>query len=160
MAGKKKQSKPRGVRITNRRARRDYHIHEIVECGLELLGTEAKSLRAGQAKIDEAFARIDAGQVYLLGANIALYPLAAEGMQHNPTRKRKLLLHRQQINQLRVRTEQKGRTLVPLTIYFKKGWAKCELGIVEGKRKFDKRETLKKKQQDRDIQREMNRRKK
>jgi len=159
MAGKKEQSKPKGVRIGNRKAFHDYHIEEKVECGISLVGTEVKSLRAGQAKIDEAYARITTdGEVLLIGANIALYPLAGDQMQHNPTRKRKLLLHRRQIQLLQVKVLQKGKTLVPLAMYFKHGWAKVELGIAHGKQSFDKRDSLKKKQQQRDIQRELHRR--
>lgn len=125
---------------------------------MELTGTEVKSLRAGQAKIDEAYARITpAGEVFLVGSNIAMYPQAAEGMQHDPTRKRKLLLHRRQIEKLEAHVKQKGKTIIPLAIYFKQGWAKCELGIAEGKRDYDKRETLRAKQQQMDIKRELKR---
>ncbi len=155
-----KDSKPKGVRIGNRKAFHDYHIDEKVECGIELMGTEVKSLRAGQAKIDEAYARIDEGQVFLIGANIAPYPQAAEGMQHNPTRKRKLLLHRRQIHQLQVQMQQKGKTLIPLAIYFHRGWAKVELGLAEGKKTYDKRETLRKRDHQRDMDRAMRRRRK
>lgn len=162
MARKKKQSdggdqKPQSVRIANRKAFHDYHIDEKIECGIELVGTEVKSLRAGQAKIDEAYARVEGGQVFLVGANIALYSQAAEGMQHNPTRKRRLLLHRRQIHQLQQRIQQKGKTLVPLAMYFHKGWAKVEIGVAEGKRNYDKRESLRKKDHQRDMQRAMRR---
>jgi SsrA-binding protein len=162
MAKSKKQSgegdqKPKGVRIANRKAFHDYHIDEKIECGVELLGTEVKSLRAGQAKIDEAYARVEGDQVFLVGANIALYPQAAEGMQHNPTRKRRLLLHRRQIHQLQQRIQQKGKTLVPLAMYFHRGWAKVELGVAEGKKNYDKREDLRKKDHQRDMQRAMRR---
>ena len=155
MARKKKHPAPKSVRITNRKAGHDYHIREVVECGVALLGTEVKSLRAGQARIAEAYARIRKGEVYLVGANIALYPQAAPGMQHEPTRDRKLLLRRSQIAKLVDHVKQKGKTLVPLAMYFSRGWAKCEIGIAEGKRQYDKRQALVKKQQRRDIQREM-----
>lgn len=158
MARKKQQSKPRGVRISNRKAFHDFDIIEKIECGMALRGTEVKSLRAGSVRIDEAYARLEGSEVYLVGANIALYPQAAADMQHDPTRKRKLLLHRRQIEQIASHLNQKGRTLVPLAVYFKNGWAKCELGIAEGKRQFDKRDALKRKQQKRDIEREMRRR--
>ena len=98
------------------------------------------------------------GEAFLIGANIAPYPLAADGMQHDPTRRRKLLLHRRQIHQLEVHLNQKGKTLIPLAIFFKGGWAKCELGVAEGKKKYDKRDAIKKRQQQRDIAREMRRR--
>lgn len=158
MAKKKQPEVKRGVRIANRKARYDYHILEVVECGLELEGTEVKSLRAGQAKIDEGFARVQDGEVFLVGANIAPYPQAAAGMQHEPTRDRKLLLHGRQIDQLESHVRQKGKTIVPLAIYFKRGWAKCELGIAEGKRQYDKRDAIRKRDQQREIAREMSRR--
>lgn len=158
MPGKTDKTGPKSPRIINRKARHDYHIIEVVECGIELTGTEVKSLRAGQAKIDEAYARIDDGQVYLVGANIALYPQAAGAMQHVPARDRKLLLHRNQIRQLQVHVRQKGKTLIPLAMYFKRGWAKCEIGIAVGKKQYDKRQDLKKRDQQREIGRELHRR--
>ncbi len=155
---KKQQTSHHQPRISNRKARRDFHILEVVECGIELYGTEVKSLRAGQAKIDEAYARVRNGEVFLVGANIAPYPQAADGMQHGPTRDRRLLLHRRQIHQLEVHVKQKGKTIIPLAVYFKRGWAKCELGIAEGKRHYDKRDAIKKRDQQREIAREMSRR--
>ncbi len=155
---KKEQAKPKGVRITNRKARHDYHISEVVECGLALVGTEVKSLRAGQARITEAYARIVKGEVFLVGANIALYPQAAAAMQHEPTRDRKLLLRKSQIAKLQDHVNQKGKTLIPLAMYFSRGWAKCEIGIAEGKRQYDKRNDLRKKDHRREMQREMRRR--
>jgi SsrA-binding protein len=146
------------VRIRNRRAWRDYHVEEKVECGLELQGTEVKSIRDGKVKLDEAHARVKNGEVYLVGAEIAMYPKAAAGMQHNPTRSRRLLVHKRQIRQLELHVQQKGRTLVPLELYFKRGWAKVSLGLVIGKQAHDKRETIKRRDAERDIAREMNRR--
>src|SRR5512142_661726 len=115
---------PKTARIVNRRARHEYHILEAVECGMELVGTEVKSLRAGQAKIDEAYARVRGGQAFLVGVNIATYPMAAAAMQHDPSRDRRLLLHRRQIDHLQAHALQKGNTLIPLAVYFKDGWAK------------------------------------
>lgn len=158
MAKKKEQGRPKGVRIQNRKARYDYHILEVVEAGVELLGTEVKSLRGGQAKIDDAYARIQDGQAYLVGANIAIYPNAAGGMQHEPMRDRKLLLHKRQIDQIESHVRQKGKTVVPLAIYFKRGWAKCELGIVHGKRAYDKRQAIRKRDQEREMARELGKR--
>ena len=158
MAKTKEQPEKRGVRIVNRKARHDYRISEVVECGMALKGTEVKSLRAKQARIDEAFARVIDGQVFLVGANISLYPQAAPGLQHDPARDRKLLLHRRQIAQIESHVRQKGKTVVPLAVYFKRGWAKVELGIAEGKREYDKRDTLRKRDQQREMAREMNRR--
>jgi len=156
--GKSGTAKAASPRIINRRARRDYHILEVVECGIELLGTEVKSLRNGQAKIDEAYARVRGGEVFLIGSSIAPYPQAAPAMQHEPTRDRKLLVRRGQIRQLESHVRQKGKTLVPLAIYFRRGWAKCELGVAVGKRQYDKREAIKKRDQQREIARELSRR--
>lgn len=160
MAKKKKKEpdKPKGVRISNRKAFHDYHIIEKLECGLSLVGTEVKSLRAGQAKIDEAYARLEHGELFLIGANIALYPQAGESMQHVTTRKRKLLVRRKQLHALTVRVQQKGLTLVPLAVYFHRGWAKCEIGIAQGKQRYDKRDALRKKDQQRDMERATRRR--
>ena len=158
MARKNQETGSTGVRISNRKARYSYHVSEKVECGLELTGTEVKSLRDGQARIDDGFARIHNGQVFLVGVNIAMYPNAAGLLQHEPLRDRKLLLHRRQIAQLATHVQQKGRTLIPLAIYFKKGWAKCELGVAVGKRSYDKREAIKKRDEQRDVAREMHRR--
>ena len=158
MVKKKEQGRPKGLRIQNRKARYDYHVLEVVEAGVELLGTEVKSLRDGQAKIDDAYARISDGEAYLVGANIATYPNAATGIQHEPMRDRRLLLHKRQIDQIESHVRQKGKTVVPLAIYFKRGWAKCELGIVTGKRTYDKRETIRKRDQQREMARAMSQR--
>jgi SsrA-binding protein len=164
MAKKKKQVDPPqkkatgALRIRNRRAWHDYHVEEKVECGIELTGTEVKSIREGKIKLDEAHGRVKNGEVYLVGADIAMYSQAAPGMQHNPTRPRRLLLHKRQIHQLEAHIQQKGRTLVPLELYFKRGWAKVSLGLVVGKQVHDKRETIKRRDAERDIAREMNRR--
>ena len=158
MAKKQKKSLKTAPRIRNRKARHEYHILEVVECGMELLGTEVKSLRAGQAEIDEAYARVDDGEVFLIGATISPDPQAGEGMQHDPGRDRKLLLKWRQIEQLETHVKQKGKTIIPLAIYFKRGWAKCELAIARGKKQYDKRETIRKRDQQREIAREMTRR--
>ncbi|MFP4355289.1 MAG: SsrA-binding protein SmpB [Phycisphaerae bacterium] len=158
MAKKKEQSGKNTPRIRNRKATHDYHLIEKLECGIELTGTEVKSLRAGQGKIDEAYARIQDGELYLIGANIAHYKQASEGMQHDPTRKRRLLAHKRQIAQLESYVRQKGKTIVPLAIYFKNGWAKCEVAVGEGKRSYDKREDIRKRDMQRDIKRAMRRR--
>ena len=163
MAKKKGKSEdhggdPRTPRVSNRRAFHDYHILEKVECGLELRGTEVKSLRAGSATLDGAYAAIRDGQVYLCGATIAVYPQATGVLQHDPMRDRKLLLHAGQIHKLQVHTSQKGHTLVPLALYFKKGWAKCEIGAAMGKRAYDKRQAIRTRQQKRDVDRELKRR--
>ncbi len=144
--------------ISYRRAFHDYHILEKVECGLELLGTEVKSLRAGNAVLAGAYGQIRGNEVFLCGASIAVYPQAVGTLQHDPVRDRRLLVHRRQIHKLQVYVAQKGHTLVPLALYFKKGWAKCELGAATGKRAYDKRQALQKRQQQRDMDRELRRR--
>ena len=159
MAKDKQEHRKNEPRISNRRARHDYHLIEVVECGIELVGTEVKSLRAGQAKIDDAYAKVRGGEVFLIGANIAPYPQAAEGMQHDPTRDRRLLVRGRQITQLETHVRQKGNTLVPLAMYFKRGWAKCEIAVAVGKRQYDKRQAIQERDQRRDIDREMRRRK-
>ena len=158
MARKEESGSAGNPRIVNRKAWHDYHVLEKLECGIELTGTEVKSVRAGSAKIDEAHARVQGDQLFLVGANIATYPQAAPGMQHDPTRDRRLLIHRRQIPLLMAHVQTKGRTLVPLALYFKRGWAKLELGLVEGKRLFDKRQQLRDRDAKRDIAREMHRR--
>ncbi len=156
---KKKDNKPsRAPRIVNRKARHDYEILEVVECGLELTGTEVKSLREGRMKISEAYGRICDEQVYLVGAHISPYPNASEAMQHEPDRDRRLLLHRRQINKIKSHVRQKGKTLIPTSVYFKRGWAKCELALAVGKRQYDKRQAIKEKEEKRRIKREISRR--
>lgn len=145
-------------RVSNRKARHEYFITETLECGVELVGTEVKSLRAGGAKIDEAYVRIKNGQLFLVGSHFSPYQQASAAMQHDPTRDRKLLIHRRQMAQLETHVKQKGQTLVPLAIYFKRGWAKCEIGLAVGKQKQDKRQDIKKREAQRDISREMRRR--
>jgi len=152
-ADKKGDSAERTPRVQNRRARFDFHIVEKVECGIRLQGTEVKSLRAGNATLAGAYARISEGEVFLCGANIALWPQATGVLQHDPFRDRKLLLHRRQIAKLETHAAQKGHTLVPLALYFKSGWAKCELGIAIGKRTHDKREALQKREHQREMDR-------
>ena len=146
---------PHAPRIRNRKAFHDYHILQHVEAGLVLTGTEVKSLRAGQCQIEDAFARIRGTEVWLTGVNIAIYPQAVGALQHDPTRPRKLLLHRRQIAELQKLTAQKGNTLVPLTIYFHRGMAKVELGVAVGKQAYDKRQDLKTRQAKRDMDRDL-----
>ncbi|MCP4375388.1 MAG: SsrA-binding protein SmpB [bacterium] len=156
-SGKGKESAPKGVRISNRRARRDFEIIEVVECGIQLTGTEVKSMRAGNAKIDEAHARIVNGELFLIGSTFGLYAQAAAAMQHVPSRDRKLLIHKRQLLKLEVHVRQKGKTLIPMAMYFKRGWAKCEIGVAVGRRSYDKRDAIKKRQQSRDMARDLGR---
>lgn len=136
----------------NRKARHDYHLEDNLEAGIVLTGSEIKSLRAGAASVNEAYAMIRDGEVWLVGATIE--PYAQAGMRnHDRLRDRKLLLHRREIAKLRARVEQKGFTLVPLRIYLKGGRAKVELALGRGKDTIDKRQTAK----TRDAKREMDR---
>ena len=164
MARKQKTSddppapRPHAPRTRNRRAFREYDIVERVEAGLVLTGTEVKSLRAGKCQLDEAYARITNGEVFLAGADIAMYPQAVGAMQHEPKRTRKCLLHARQIAELGKLTVQKGMTIIPLAVYFHGGYAKVELGVGRGKQTRDKRQDLKKRQAQREIERQMRRR--
>jgi len=141
----------------NRKARHDYAILDTVEAGLALLGTEVKSLRAGRASLVDAFAQEKDGEIYLHGLHIPEY---AHGTwtNHEPRRTRKLLLNRLEINRLIGKTRESGLTLVPLALYFADGWAKVEIGLARGKRSYDKRQDLAKRDADREISRAMGRR--
>lgn len=152
MAGKNKKKKTSGSNIAaqNRRARRDYSIVETMEVGLMLTGTEVKSLRAGRASLNESFAGEKHGELYLFNTHIPVYEGASSVFNHEPIRDRKLLLHRRQMAHLLGSQKQKGMALVPLKIYFNdRGLAKLELALGEGKRSFDKRETVKERDWDR-----------
>lgn len=138
--------------INNHKARRDYFIGETFEAGIELKGTEVKSLRGARASIDEAFARIERGQCWLYNAHIQPYEF---GNRYNvdPLRPRRLLLHKKEIERLDSQLNTKGMALVPLKIFFTKSYAKVLLGVGKGKNVIDKRETLKRKTADRETQR-------
>jgi SsrA-binding protein len=146
-------------RIRNKKARFNFEILETVEAGLVLEGSEVKSLRDGKGNIDEAFARVRNGEVWLYNMHIGPYDQAGQ-FGHDTRRTRKLLLKKREIDRFLGRAVEKGATLVPLTVYFKRGWAKVELGVARGKREFDKREDLKQRDAKRDIAREMSRRRK
>jgi len=137
---------------TNKKAKRDYFIDDTFEAGLVLEGTEVKSLREGRVNLKDSYARIKNGEVYLISAHISPYAFGTH-RNHEPERERKLLLHRREIRRLYGKTQEKGFTLVPLAIYFKNGRAKLELGLGRGKAKYDKREAIKKKQEQRDLER-------
>lgn len=140
----------------NRRARYEYHIEETYEAGLALTGTEVKSLRAGRASIGEAYARVENGEVWLYHAHIPPYE-AGSIFNHDPLRKRKLLLHRNEIRRLSGRVQQKGYTLVPLRLYFKRGMAKVELAVARGKRQYDKRVAIETREVQRRIEKAIRR---
>ncbi len=138
--------------VVNRRARHDYHIEETIEAGLALVGSEVKSLRAGKGQLKDSYARIKDGEVWLVQAHISEYTPAAR-FGHDPTRPRKLLLHKREIVRLASKVKQKGFTLVPLRIYFKRRRAKVELGLARGKKLYDKRATIRAREAQREIER-------
>jgi SsrA-binding protein len=141
------------VRIvaTNRKARHDYHILETLEAGIELVGSEVKSLRAGKVSLKESYGRVENWELFLHGLHISPYN---DGSHFNPdpTRPRKLLVHKAQIGRLYGKTQEKGLTLVPLRIYFNdRGFAKVELALARGKRKYDKREAIRRREAEREA---------
>jgi SsrA-binding protein len=144
----------RGDRVvtTNRRAFHDFHILESVEAGIVLTGTEIKSIRNGKATISEAYARVDNGELWLIGSNIAPYTHGNRA-NHEPDRPRKLLVHRRELDRLRASIEQKGLTLVPLRLHLKQGRAKIDIGIARGKKLYDKRTAEVDRQSRRDVER-------
>ncbi len=141
----------------NRRASHDYHILDRIECGVVLTGTEVKSLRDGGASLEEAYARVENGEVWLIGCDIPEYRMGNQ-LNHTPKRPRKLLLHRGEISKFVGKASQHGFTLVPLRLYFKHGLAKVEIAVARGKQVHDKREALKEADAKRDIKRAMSRR--
>lgn len=144
----------RKVVARNRKARHEYEIVDTYEAGIELKGPEVKSLRDGHVSFQDAFARVDNGEAWLYSLHISPYE-QANRFNEDPLRPRKLLLHRRQIEEIAVETEAKGLTVVPLEIYFKRGYAKVLLAVARGKKLHDKRETLKRKQQEREAERAM-----
>jgi SsrA-binding protein len=142
------------VLARNRKASHDYFILEKFEAGLVLRGSEIKSIRAGQVSLKEAYVRTDGREAWLVNAHIAPYnPASSSG--HNPLRERKLLLHSKEIDTLWEETQRKGNTIVPLQVYLKEGRAKLELAVARGKKKWDKREDIAKRDADREIARAM-----
>jgi len=141
-----------GIKIiaTNKKAYHDYFIDETFEAGIALTGTEVKSIREGKVNLKEAFCRIKNGEVFINNMNIAVYEFGNRE-NHDPTRMRKLLLHHVEIDKLIRLTEQKGLSMVPTKIYFKRNYVKLEIGIGRGKKLHDKRQTLRQKEADREI---------
>lgn len=153
-----KEPSDRKIICRNRRAFRDYEITDRIEAGLVLQGSEVKSLRDGRASLGEgAYAEIRAGEIFLVGCRIAEYPWANQ-FNHEPLRPRKLLLKRAEIRKLSVKLLERGFTLIPLQLYFKKSLAKVELGLARGKRQYDKRAAVRERDQDRDLDIEAGRR--
>ena len=140
----------------NRKARHDYEVLDTLECGIVLVGSEVKSLRTGRLSLDEAYGRMKNNEVWLIGCDIQEYTYAHR-LNHDPRRPRKLLLHRREIKKFAMRAYEQNLTLVPLKMYFKEGRAKVLLGLCRGRKNYDKREALKKKDMSRDIQRALRR---
>ncbi len=140
--------------VANRRARFSYEIQETFEAGISLMGTEVKSIRDGQANIKEAYADIRGGEVFLVGAHISPYEQGNLN-NHEPLRERRLLLKAIEIKRLTGKVQEKGLTLVPLRLYLKGRLIKLELGVGRGKKLHDKRETIKRRDQDREVEREL-----
>lgn len=152
MANKKNkpEKKKESIIIENRKARHDFHIDDSVICGLVLSGTEVKSIRTGRAQLKDSFAKIEKGEVWLYNCHISPYQFGNR-FNHTPLRKRKLLLHKKEILKLFTKVKEKNYVLVPLKIFFSRNWAKVELGLGKGKKVYDKRDAMKKKELQRSI---------
>ena len=156
---KPKQIKPEQVKrkhviapvIQNRRARYDYEIFQTVDAGLSLVGPEVKSIRGGNASLSDSFARIDKNEVFLHNMYIAPYPYSREEL--DPRRTRKLLLHKKEVLKLSQAVSQKGLALIPLRIHFRRGWAKVEIAVARSRKKYDKRDKIKRRESDLEIRR-------
>src|SRR5437867_6024758 len=156
MAASKKDKADDGIKMIcrNKRATHHYHVEDALECGIVLTGTEVKSLREGVANLEDAYAKIEDGEVWLIGSDIPEYTMGNR-MNHKPKRKRKLLLHRREIAKFAAKATQRGFTLVPLKMYFKQGRAKVELAVAQGKKTHDKRQDQKKAEAQREIRKAM-----
>lgn len=141
--------------VKNRRAFFEYHVEKTYEAGIQLRGTEVKSLRDGQVNVSDAYASPDGDELYLHNLNIAAWRSAMPEMNHPPTRRRKLLMHRREIDDLTSKVREKGLTLIPLSLYFKNGRVKVELGLCRGKDHGDKRAAIRERDTDREINRAM-----
>ncbi len=144
--------KESNVIAQNKKATFDYFIEEMIEAGIVLKGTEIKAIRAGRMNLKDSFARISGGEIYLHNAHISEYE-QGNRYNHEPTRARKLLLQKKQINELFGKTQQKGYSIVPLKVYLKNGFAKVLIGLAKGKKNYDKRETLKRQDAKREVER-------
>jgi SsrA-binding protein len=141
------------VVITNRKARHDYFVLETFECGVMLKGPEVKSIRNGRANLQDAYARVEDGEVWMYGMHVSPYEFSRGEL--DPVRKRKLLLHGREIAEIARATEEKGVTLVPLRVYFKDGRCKVELGVARGKARYDKRQAIAARDAKRDTERDL-----
>ncbi len=146
------------VVAVNRRARFDYAIDETFECGISLLGTEVKSIKDGKLSFPDAFAEVRGGEVWVRNFRVSEYAFSSAAFQHDPDRQKKLLLHAQEIKRIDRRVREKGYTLIPLSVYLKRGLVKIELGLCKGKKLYDKRADIREKDMDRDMRRALRRR--
>ncbi len=149
----KKSSEGYKIISDNRQARFNYHIIETYEAGIALQGTEVKSIREGKINLRDGYALIRNHEAWLINVHISPYQKAGEFFNHEPRRSRRLLLHKKEINKLIGKVEQQGLTLVPLRMYFKRGWVKVDIGLAQGKKLYDKRETIKRRDDKRAMQR-------
>jgi SsrA-binding protein len=143
---------------SNRKAYHDYHIEEQIEAGLQLTGTEIKSIRDGRVNLRDAYARIEGGELWLYGMHISPYGQAGNYFNHDPLRRRKLLMHRRQIEYLLGKVEMRGYALIPVRLFLKKGRAKVDIGLGRGKREFDKRDAMAERDAKRQIEQALRRR--
>lgn len=150
MADKTEREKAQTTVAENRKALHDYHLFESFEAGIALLGTEVKAIREGRVNLRDSFARVEDGEVFLYNVNISPYSHRGYA-DHEPLRRRKLLLHREEIRKLIGKTVEKGMTLVPLRVYFKNGRVKVAVSLAKGKKDYDKRETIKRREADRET---------
>jgi SsrA-binding protein len=148
-------AKSEGIKVlgVNRKARFNYSIEESFECGLSLVGTEVKSIKEGRISFADSYALVQNDELWLIDFHVTPYAYGNR-VNHDPLRKRKLLVHRKEIKRLKRVTDEKGLTLVPLKFYLKRGYVKCELGIAKGKKLFDKRDDIRKRDQKRELERE------
>jgi SsrA-binding protein len=152
--GTKKTDEARKIVCRNKRAFHEYEILETLEAGMVLTGTEVKSLREGRVNLKDSYAKVEEGEVFLVDAHISHYS-HGNIMNHDPLRPRKLLLHKREIKRLTGKVRERGLTLIPLQIYFKNGKAKVELALAKGKKIHDKRAAIKKREEKRELQREL-----
>lgn len=136
----------------NRRARHEYEMLEVFEAGIELVGTEVKSMRQGKANLADAFARVENGELWLYNCHVSPYD-HGNRFNHDPVRRRKLLMHSKEIAKIKSKLQEKGLTLIPLKIYFKRNWVKVDLALARGKHLFDKREAIAKRETKRQLER-------
>jgi SsrA-binding protein len=150
----KKTEPERSVLARNRQARHLYHILDVEEAGIELLGSEVKAVRAGRINLKEGFVHFEAGEAFLVGCHISQYENAGYAT-HDPLRRRRLLLHKYQLTRLAAKVREKGLTVVPLSAFLQGHWIKIEIGLVRGKHLFDRRETLKRRTIEREAEQEL-----